>query len=384
MKSFKDDKDPLCRMRLRLFFLLFQWFFLSNSFAQSPFAEFENLFTTPKSYTVYQVNDRLNLDGRPLEKSWQNAPWSDYFVDIEGNVKPTPRHKTRVKMLWDQKALYVYAELEEPDLWATLKVRDQIVYRDNDFEVFIDPDGDTHNYFEIEVNALATILDLFMSRPYRNSSRPLISWNADSLKMGLHLDGTLNDPNDQDNTWSVEMAIPFQNISLGKQANIPTDGDIWRINFSRVQWDLEVQENGYQKKRDPNTNRYLPEHNWVWSPQGVINMHFPERWGYIQFTQTKAGQPKPTFRLPETEEFKKYLWLVYYKQAQYMRIHGCYAPDWKTLNLDSLDQKDFSLKLETNKQQYFATLVTEENQGWQINHQGRIEEVKMNKSYQDE
>ena len=27
----------------------------------------------------------------------------------------------------------------------------------------------------------------------------------------------------------------------------------------------------------------LPEDNWVWSPQGAINMHLPERWGRLRF-----------------------------------------------------------------------------------------------------
>ena len=26
-----------------------------------------------------------------------------------------------------------------------------------------------------------------------------------------------------------------------------------------------------------------PEDNWVWSPQGVVNMHLPDRWGEVQF-----------------------------------------------------------------------------------------------------
>jgi hypothetical protein len=29
----------------------------------------------------------------------------------------------------------------------------------------------------------------------------------------------------------------------------------------------------------PNTN----EDNWVWSPQGLINMHVPEMWGRVRF-----------------------------------------------------------------------------------------------------
>ena len=34
-----------------------------------------------------------------------------------------------------------------------------------------------------------------------------------------------------------------------------------------------------------------PEDNWVWSPQGVINMHIPERWGRLVFVkETKSGK----------------------------------------------------------------------------------------------
>ena len=43
------------------------------------------------------------------DPAWQDAPWTDYFVDIEGDKKPKPRFKTRVKMLWDQEYFYVAA-----------------------------------------------------------------------------------------------------------------------------------------------------------------------------------------------------------------------------------------------------------------------------------
>src|SRR5437762_10018554 len=48
-------------------------------------------------------------------------------------------------------------------------------------------------------------------------------------------------------------------------------GDQWRVNFSRVEWRHEVLDGKYRKI--PN----LREDNWVWSPQGVIDMHRPER-----------------------------------------------------------------------------------------------------------
>ena len=82
-------------------------------------------------------------------------------------MKVQPRYRTRVKMLWDEIYLYVAAEMEEPQPWADCCLHDAVVYKDNDFEVFIDPDGDNHQYTEIEVNARGTLWDLFLVKPYR-------------------------------------------------------------------------------------------------------------------------------------------------------------------------------------------------------------------------
>ena len=70
------------------------------------------------------------------ESDWKKAPWSDDFVDIEGSTRPAPRFRTRMKMLWDSQNLYIAAEMDEPDVWATLTQHDSVIFRDNDFEVF--------------------------------------------------------------------------------------------------------------------------------------------------------------------------------------------------------------------------------------------------------
>ena len=41
---------------------------------------------------------------------------------------------------------------------ARLTKHDAVIFHDNDFEVFIDPDGDNHEYYELELNALNTDL----------------------------------------------------------------------------------------------------------------------------------------------------------------------------------------------------------------------------------
>ena len=55
--------------------------------------------------------------------------------------------------------------------------RDSVIFRDNDFEVFIDPDGDTHAYYELEINALGTVWDLLLLKPYRDGGPAINGWD---------------------------------------------------------------------------------------------------------------------------------------------------------------------------------------------------------------
>jgi len=235
-----------------------------------------------KRYTCSYTSQPLRIDGAGDEAAWQRAPWTDDFTDIEGDLRPAPALRTRTKMLWDSTHLYIYAELEEPDLWATLRQHDTIVYHDNDFEVFVDPHGDTANYFELEFNAYNTEMDLFMPKPYRFGGKALLSWDVKGLRSAVKFAGTMNKPGDKDRGWSIEMAIPLRSLALWGDPVVRA-GTVWRINFSRVEWDREVIDGGYRVLTDAATGRRKPEHNWVWSPQGVINMHVPEKWGYLQF-----------------------------------------------------------------------------------------------------
>jgi hypothetical protein len=232
--------------------------------------------STPKHYDCRRAARPLTIDGRMDEPEWQRAPWSDDFTDIEGASKPAPRFRTRMKMLWDDQYLYVAAELEEPDVWATLIEHDAVIFHDNDFEVFLNPSGGGKNYFEFEINALNTSWDLFLAKPYRQGGKADNGWEIPGLRTAVHVEGTLNDPKDWDRGWSVEMAFPWKAFEERSGYARPRMGQEWRINFSRVEWRTETVDGKYRK---------LPgkEDNWVWSPQGVVNMHVPEQWGFVRF-----------------------------------------------------------------------------------------------------
>ena len=269
---------------MRSFFLFFSLFLINCNNSDTLELDINDKIILPKHYIVNKINDQINIDGKDDELAWSNAIYTDDFIDIEGDK--IPMQKTNVKMLWDDKFLYVFAKLYENHIWGDITKRDEVIYYNNDFEVFINPNDDVFSYGEIEINALGTEWDLFLNRPYRLKGKADSSWDINGLKSAVYINGTLNDPNDLDDYWTVEIAIPLieiEKLNTSRKDEKVISGDVWRINFSRVNWDFEINNGVYSRKKE--NGKYLPEYNWVWSPQGIINMHVPENWGYLVFSE---------------------------------------------------------------------------------------------------
>jgi len=247
----------------------------------------------PRHYVCYRAPSAPRLDGSLDDPAWRAAPWSDAFVDIEGDRKPLPRFRTRMKMLWDDRYLYVAAELEEPQVWATITQRDAVIFHDNDFEMFVDPNGEAKNYVELEINALNTVWDLFLAKPYRDGGSADNAFDILGLRTGVEIHGTLNDPTDTDSGWTVTMALPWASLERSSHTrSAPQPGQSWRINYSRVEWRTTVENGTYVKVPG------LREDNWVWTPQGMVDMHQPEHWGYVEFSGMRADRHPVTLPAP--------------------------------------------------------------------------------------
>jgi len=330
----------------------------------------------PKGYVCYRTSSPVSPDGVLDEKAWGEVPWTDYFVDIEGSAKPVPRLKTHAKLLWDDSNLYIAAELEEPNVWARLRQRDTIIFYDNDFEVFIDPDGDTHAYYELEVNALGTPWDLLLLKPYRDGGPAVTGWDIAGLKVGTHIDGTINNPNDVDKGWTVEIIIPLSALKDWRNGtSLPKAGDQWRIDFSRVEWRTIKEKGIYNKEINPKTGKPFPEDNWVWSPQGRINMHMPEMWGYLQFSSIIAGTGTESF-VPDKDLDKKWaLRMVYYAENMYYIKNNTYSSSLKDIGLNRADfPKNLSAPMINSTRTTFESYIPAENKNtmWTIYQDGRI------------
>lgn len=335
----------------------------------------------PESYVCYKTTTPINPDGILDEEAWNNVPWTNYFRDIEGSKKPDPWYGTRAKMLWDEKNIYFAAYLEDPHVWAKLRQRDTIIFFDNDFEVFIDPDGDTHSYYELEVNALGTSWDLLLLKPYRDGGPAVIAWDIAGLKVGTHVDGTINNPKDEDKGWSVEIVIPLSVMKeCTRGGQLPKAGDHWRLSFSRVQWHTHVENGNYVKDINPATGRSFPEENWVWSPQGRIDMHMPEMWGFLQFSDIVAGSETEAFNPDPDMDLKWALRLIYYAEKEYFKKNKKYSSDLAEIGLSMKDFPDgFNAPAILVARSVFESYFPgDKGKGWTIYQDGKIVKLEGN------
>ncbi|EGJ71820.1 hypothetical protein Bcop_1628 [Bacteroides coprosuis DSM 18011] len=329
------------------------------------FNKYEQVLTPPKGYVCYRVAENLKIDGKLQEASWKQTIPTDNFVDIQGDSFPTPSQDTYVKMLWDDDYFYVGAVLQEENIVAHLSQRDTIIYYDNDFEVFINPDGSGLNYFEIENNAKGVIFDLMLNKAYRSGGKFLVQWDCPGLKLAVHREGTLNDSSDKDKLWSVEMAIPHQAITLDFNNPLKA-GNTWRVNFSRVQW---LKKNG-------------PEENWVWSPTGEIDMHMPDRWGFVYLSDKVVGQATETFQYPYHMGVYKLLWALFYAQKDFYEKEKNYIRNEDYFFLTHREKeglpKGSQIKVEATTHTFNMSIsIPEENICYTVDEDGKFSIVKI-------
>ena len=277
----------------------------------------------PPVYICRRAEKPFQLDGNINKPFWEYAPFTDAFLDIEGSHMPVPRFLTRAKMLWDDENFYFAAQLDGNEIWGTVTKRDDVIFQDNDFEIFIDPDSDTAQY-EFEMNVLNTVWDLFLPVAYRDNGDALNGYDIHGLQTAVHVEGSINDPDADNKTWSVEVVIPFAAITeCLKDRRAPKDGEYYRVNFSRVQWKTDVKDHSYQKRTDEN-GKVLPEDNWVWAPTGVINIHYPELWAFVFFSEDREDAPCDS-TIPEDEYRKWELRKLYYAENILFETTGSYS-----------------------------------------------------------
>ncbi|KAL7472416.1 hypothetical protein ACHAXS_012769 [Conticribra weissflogii] len=278
----------------------------------------------------------VTIDGNMEKPFWEGVPWTEDFVDIATDTEP--KFRTKVKMLWDDNFLYVGAIMEETDVWGTLTMPNSVIFHDNDFEI----------------NALGTTWSLRLNKPYDdNGGEDSARINPDGFDMtpplqsavAIYPHNAINLPDIPNTHWTVEIALPLRKLMENNpRAQKPSDGVFWRVNFSRVQWGVKVVDGKYEKAPSCQScaNPGQPaEDNWVWSKQGEVKMHLPERWGILQFSHERPGsrelEEKAWTKYYEEWESRCAAMALYYAQKRFHEEKGLYTENIELLKLYAID-----------------------------------------------
>ncbi len=169
------------------------------------------------------------IDGKLDDEAWKAAP----VVTLQGSLDGRPvTRRTDVRLLWDEKNVYVAFDAEDPDIWGTKLKKDDDIYNEEACEVFFDADGDGATYNELQVSPHNTNFDAsFVAR--RSDLAEAMKWESGMIT-AVQVKGTLDDASDVDERWTVEMAIPIANLNHVPHVP-PLKGDVWRFNAYRLE-----------------------------------------------------------------------------------------------------------------------------------------------------
>ncbi|MBF5041468.1 hypothetical protein FGE12_03650 [Aggregicoccus sp. 17bor-14] len=177
-------------------------------------------------YHVPRTRKPPRIDGVADEPAWAAAPQVTLRGSFDGRPAPL---RTQARLLYDDQNLYVTFDVEDPDVWGTFRKRDEPIYEQEVVEIFLDANADGRTYNELEVSPHGVIFDAYF--PARRQGMDL-SWDS-GMRAAVKVRGTLDDPSDRDEGWTVELQIPLARLAEVPHLP-PRAGDRWRFNLYRL------------------------------------------------------------------------------------------------------------------------------------------------------
>jgi len=223
-------------------------------------------------YTVQRTRGPIVIDGRLDEDSWSLAASTEPFQFPWWTAGD--KEQTTVRMLWSDTFLYIAYECTDAHISATVWNTNGSTYLDDTVELFWNPNPSMPDwdkwYYMFEMNCFGNLLSVMRNPNYAISereSRILLP------RIGHVITGTLNNDNDTDTGWVLEVAVRFEDYPE-LLAVAPQSGDMWRVGLNRC--------GGV-------TNEQFSQ----WSPSQTDrpSFHVPADFGRIVFSDTLAGDP---------------------------------------------------------------------------------------------
>jgi hypothetical protein len=204
------------------------------------------------SYTVKRTTGKIYVDGNPTEADWKAAsPVGDFVFPW---YKEGKKEQTEVKALWDDEYLYILYKCEDEHISAHYFERNSAPYKDDCIEAFIAPNPEHPLWYtNYEINCLGTWLAGLHKDSFNEYVLP------DKILIGRSHVGTINNEDDIDSHWIIEIGIPFENLKDFEIKLPPKNGTVWGINFNRCGGDINQQYSQWSPSKTEQPNFHRPQ-----------------------------------------------------------------------------------------------------------------------------
>jgi hypothetical protein len=197
---------------------------------------------------------KITIDGKADEPEWGGAASTGPFVDV-GTGKPNTSFPVNAsaKLLWDDKNLYVFVQVQQADFYTGFKdaksqpedftaAGQPKLWNKDTVEMMVDPDpsGDNKDYYELQINPQNKVFKSqfdSLQQPNGGPNGPFghEDWDP-KLKSAVQIQkGSDGKPSG----YNVEAAIPWAAYAKATD-HPPKTGDIWRVNFYGMHNDAGV------------------------------------------------------------------------------------------------------------------------------------------------
>lgn len=197
----------------------------------------------PPSYECRWASTSPRIDGIDDDPVWRSAAAVSEFGQAWRSDKPAidkQALRTRAKLLWDASHLYFFAELDDADLFADLKEHDSPTWQNDVFELFFKPGAKHAGYYEFQVNAAGTRMEMFLPERDKQAFAKFAKRDPFAWETAVVRRGTLENRNDQDGGWSVEGRIPWSD--LAHTGGRPAVDETWTFALCRYDYDKADKE----------------------------------------------------------------------------------------------------------------------------------------------
>lgn len=218
-----------------------------------------------KQYAATFAQTPPTIDGELNEEVWHLATDSSPFILHHNGAQG--QQLTQAKVAYDSSFLYLAFIVSDYDIVANYSKNQSPIFQQDDVvEVFIDPLGKGKPYYELGISPINTFYSLKIIDP-KKSSFQSHAWIFEGFESATSVHGTINQSDDIDTGWQVEMKIPFS--AFRELVLVNKNLETWRFNLFRIDYsgDLPRQANEY----------------YSWSTLGSFGFHQPKKFGQLQF-----------------------------------------------------------------------------------------------------